>query len=44
MIVISPAAVRQTPPASARLLPKPVHPSQVLALERDLHPAARRAA
>ncbi|WP_370935791.1 GAF domain-containing protein [Amycolatopsis sp. cg13] len=44
VIVISPVAVRQAPPATARVLPKPVHPSQVLAVVRDLHPAARQAA
>ncbi|MFD2473473.1 hypothetical protein [Amycolatopsis silviterrae] len=40
VIVISPMAVRQAPPATARVLPKPVHPSQILAAVRDLHPAA----
>ncbi|MBB1159867.1 MULTISPECIES: ANTAR domain-containing protein [Amycolatopsis] len=44
LIVISPSAVRQSPPAAARVLPKPVHPSQVLAMVRDLHPAAGRVA
>ncbi|WP_406635013.1 hypothetical protein [Amycolatopsis sp. WGS_07] len=40
VIVISPMAVRQAPPATARVLPKPVHPSQILAAVRDLHPAS----
>ncbi|MGW4400958.1 GAF domain-containing protein [Amycolatopsis nivea] len=44
LIVISPAAVQLAPPPPARVLPKPVHPSQVLALVRDLHPAAQRVA